>query len=534
MAAVFGGKCKRLSIFTERMTTHVPTSNVEGQKTVLGRSLTTDQPDMTDYVCRADTSEYSSMGRGDVQNPTRLKNSRGGGCAIYSKTELRATPFVDSSLEGIPETTWISTERTKRPVLVGCIYLPPAPSPDSIADLSRIVSTAHALPHTSKFLLGDFNLPDISWSPTIGPIRYAALLPQLSVEGWSQLVRRPTRGLHTLDLIFSNDGHLATAAVRPCFPGSDHCVVSCNAVSYGQTVPLSPSLFHLLSPDILQAFSSTLASQNWDDFFLSTNTHRVCDIFYQNLLTALHLVSPVKRFHSNVSGHDRLLKILDAKIHRASREYRKSQDFSLLILISKLSTDRESLRALYPEQPPNCPLRFTDSGPVTDTVNIADHLNAYFASCYLPIPHNSEPLLTAASLQTPNGQALTNLHHYFFLLYYTRIGNSFPDRSRNFIHRHTFLRSVDDFLTCEYGPSKNQIFSYLRTYYTPRNTFSARTKLRYASIWLDGSHNIVFNHVHTLWPFPSCSHCPKGSHRLIYLRNLPIPATFCRVLVQND
>ncbi|GAA57917.1 hypothetical protein CLF_113347, partial [Clonorchis sinensis] len=81
----------------------------------------------------------------DIHRSDR-KNSRGGGCAIYSKTELRATPFVDSSLEGIPETTWISTERTKRPVLVGCIYLPPAPSPDSIADLSRIISTAHALP----------------------------------------------------------------------------------------------------------------------------------------------------------------------------------------------------------------------------------------------------------------------------------------------------------------------------------------------------------------------------------------------------
>ncbi|GAA42751.2 hypothetical protein CLF_112338 [Clonorchis sinensis] len=297
----------------------------------------------------------------DIHRSDR-KNSRGGGCAIYSKTELRATPFVDSSLEGIPETTWISTERTKRPVLVGCIYLPPAPSPDSIADLSRIISTAHALPHTSKFLLGDFNLPEVSWSPTIGPIRYAALLAQLSVEGWSQLVRRPTRGLHTLDLIFSNDGHLATAAVGPCFPGSDHCVVSCNAVSYGQTVPLSPSLFHLLSPDILQAFSSTLASQNWDDFFLSTNTHRVCDIFYQNLLTALHLVSPVKRFHSNVSGHDRLLKILDAKIHRASGEYRKSQDFSLLILISKLSTDRESLRVSLERREESTVLR-TPSNP---------------------------------------------------------------------------------------------------------------------------------------------------------------------------
>ncbi|KER27008.1 hypothetical protein T265_05841 [Opisthorchis viverrini] len=161
----------------------------------------------------------------------------------------------------LPEkTTWVSTEQTKQLVLVGCTYLQPAPSPASIADLSRIISTAHALPHPSKLLLGVYNLPEISCSSTIGPAPYTALLAQLGVEGWSQIVRSPTRGLHTLDLIFSNDGHLATAAVGPSFPGSDTCVVSTNVVSYGQAAPLSPSMFHLLSPDILRAFSSTLAS----------------------------------------------------------------------------------------------------------------------------------------------------------------------------------------------------------------------------------------------------------------------------------
>ncbi|GAA57076.1 discs large protein [Clonorchis sinensis] len=70
----------------------------------------------------------------------------------------------------------------------------------------------------SKVVLGDFNLPDISWSPTLGPTRYASMLAQLSVQGWSQIVRSPTHGLHTLDLIFSNEGHLATAAVGPCIP----------------------------------------------------------------------------------------------------------------------------------------------------------------------------------------------------------------------------------------------------------------------------------------------------------------------------
>ncbi|GAA39092.2 hypothetical protein CLF_104246 [Clonorchis sinensis] len=44
--------------------------------------------------------------------------------------------------------------------------------------------------------------------------------------------------------------------------GGDRYIVSRNAVSYGHTVPLSLSPFHLLSLDVLQAFSSTLAFQD--------------------------------------------------------------------------------------------------------------------------------------------------------------------------------------------------------------------------------------------------------------------------------
>ncbi|GAA57677.1 hypothetical protein CLF_113065 [Clonorchis sinensis] len=157
------------------------------------------------------------------------RNSRGGNRAIYSKSEIRATPIDDSGLEGISEAIWISIEQTKRPVLVGCIYLPPTPSPASITELSRIISAAHSLPPSPKFVLGDFNLPDISWSPTSGPTRYASLLAQLSVESRSQTVRRPTRGLHTFDLMFSDEGQLAMAAVGQRFPSSDYCVVSRDA-----------------------------------------------------------------------------------------------------------------------------------------------------------------------------------------------------------------------------------------------------------------------------------------------------------------
>ncbi|GAA57499.1 hypothetical protein CLF_112811, partial [Clonorchis sinensis] len=85
------------------------------------------------------------------------RNPRSGDFAICYNSELRAIHIDASSLEGIHAAIWIFTEQTKPPAL-------------------------------------------------------------LSVEGWSQILRSPTRGLHTLDLIFSSEGHLATAAVGPRFP----------------------------------------------------------------------------------------------------------------------------------------------------------------------------------------------------------------------------------------------------------------------------------------------------------------------------
>ncbi|GAA48507.1 hypothetical protein CLF_101692 [Clonorchis sinensis] len=262
------------------------------------------------------------------------RNSGGGGCAIYSKSELHAARIDCCSLEGVPEAIWIPIEQTKPPVLVGFTYLPAPPSPASIAGLSRIISTAHTLPHSSKFVLGDFNLSDISWFPTFGPTRYDSLLAQLSVDGWSQILRSRTRGLQTFNLIFSNERSL------------------CHFVQRSQFSPC-------------------------------------------------------------ISRRDTLLKALGNKIHQAGREYRKSMDFSLILLISKLSIDREYLRVspecreestsieapshrgllnrlfrgrCIPNSHSVTCLRSTDGSFITDPVHIADHLNAYFASFYLPTP----------------------------------------------------------------------------------------------------------------------------------------------------
>ncbi|GAA57209.1 hypothetical protein CLF_112333 [Clonorchis sinensis] len=106
----------------------------------------------------------------NIHRPDR-KTSRNEGCTIYSTSELRTAPTGNSSLEGIPEAVWVSIEQTERQVPAGCYYQPPAPYPAPIADFYRIISTAHALPHSFTFVLGDFNLLDSSWPPILGPTR---------------------------------------------------------------------------------------------------------------------------------------------------------------------------------------------------------------------------------------------------------------------------------------------------------------------------------------------------------------------------
>ncbi|GAA52787.1 hypothetical protein CLF_108812 [Clonorchis sinensis] len=118
-------------------------------------------------------------------------------------------------------------------------------------------------------------------------------------------------------------------------------------------------------------------------------------------------------FRPYVARHDTLLRLLDNKPHETGREYRKSWDFSLTLPTSKLSNDRQSLRVSLECREEStifrdlsrCKLlirlfrghctrnsysvaclRSTDGSFITYPVNIADHLNAYSASCYLHFP----------------------------------------------------------------------------------------------------------------------------------------------------
>ncbi|KAG5453639.1 hypothetical protein CSKR_111578, partial [Clonorchis sinensis] len=89
-AAVFGWKCKYITIFREDLTTRISTSNLGDQETVFVRPLTTDQPGIRDA---ASALQFSSMGRRSTHTVTARGGTRAGilpGCPSLDRGSREA------------------------------------------------------------------------------------------------------------------------------------------------------------------------------------------------------------------------------------------------------------------------------------------------------------------------------------------------------------------------------------------------------------------------------------------------------------
>ena len=96
--------------------------------------------------------------------------TRGGGVAIYVRSELVVVEVVDDALcsDGV-EQVWCGVSVGKDRILVGCIYRPPGSNAncekallDSLQSAKKFVDSKI---YDSVLIAGDFNLPDIFWSP---------------------------------------------------------------------------------------------------------------------------------------------------------------------------------------------------------------------------------------------------------------------------------------------------------------------------------------------------------------------------------
>jgi hypothetical protein len=115
-------------------------------------------------------------------------------------------------------------------------YRPPSgnsyePAVHYVRDLCDCIDSLYPS-NSAVILCGDFNFPNVNWlvnnSLHCSDLTCSGIFLELVYKhGLQQYVTRPTRGTHTLDLVFCNDNNcvINTRSLEP-FSTSDHCQVS--------------------------------------------------------------------------------------------------------------------------------------------------------------------------------------------------------------------------------------------------------------------------------------------------------------------
>ncbi|XP_042144727.1 uncharacterized protein LOC121834885, partial [Ixodes scapularis] len=143
------------------------------------------------------------------------RNGHGGGVCLLISSDWSSSELVFS--ENDTESVWCRVVLPKGTTLVfGTFYRPPDSDAYSIDKLGDLLTT---IPD-SVFLGGDFNLPGFNWSDEVlatdGPRAYSMFADIISVFGFEQYVKKPTRENSVLDLILCNfPGVVSEVTVLP-------------------------------------------------------------------------------------------------------------------------------------------------------------------------------------------------------------------------------------------------------------------------------------------------------------------------------
>jgi len=137
-----------------------------------------------------------------------------GGVAIYVRKDIIAMEELNISDDG--EMIWCNLTLNKESLIVGCIYRPPHSHYESNQEIIKSKAKASAIANRRKdvglLIAGDFNHPDVQWSDSGGLFgskkgrsSSIEMVNCLIQNELSQLVRHPTFGHNTLDLVISDN-----------------------------------------------------------------------------------------------------------------------------------------------------------------------------------------------------------------------------------------------------------------------------------------------------------------------------------------
>ena len=163
--------------------------------------------------------------------PLSDKNLSHGGVLIAVTTNLLSEEIRD--LQTDSESIWVQINMTNaRKLIVGSYYRPPSDNGTSIEQLKISLDRINQNTKSTIILGGDFNLGHINWDipctiPSKPDIKlHEQLLNIINEHSLEQIVKKPTRGDRTLDLILTNIPSIVNKVeTMPPIGNADHDIV---------------------------------------------------------------------------------------------------------------------------------------------------------------------------------------------------------------------------------------------------------------------------------------------------------------------
>ena len=213
---------------------------------------------------------------------------RGGGVCVFIKSCI---PFVTLPNLDCPnhECLWIKLRPYRLPREISCIlvcvvYHPPHADGNElyeymIASLDKILSQ---FPRAGVIVMGDFNQFD-----TKRLCRNSSL---------KQIVKKPTRGKATLDMILTNMKHwYEEPEIFPAIGQSDHMSIMLHPLDQSCRINTKTKVWiRKRNPSNMQAFGRFLSNLDWSILSQLPSCQSMCDLFYDIINVGLNTIIPPK------------------------------------------------------------------------------------------------------------------------------------------------------------------------------------------------------------------------------------------------
>ena len=227
------------------------------------------------------------------------RGSRGGGVLLAVNNSLPSRQLPTPSLLELL-TVEVSS---KPPILICVVYIPPSSSLSYYSEIFHYLDSFAPLPRS--VIVGDFNLPDISWS-TLNSLtpQSSALCDLVFRHNLIQLIDFPTHSKgSTLYLVLtgSDDLILNLHKVSSLFLSSDHSLVSFDVstmFTQHTSRTCNQSVFDFKRTDF-DSLSSFLQDVDFAPLFLSSNVEFAWSFLKETILYAISLFTPQNRVKSH-------------------------------------------------------------------------------------------------------------------------------------------------------------------------------------------------------------------------------------------